>query len=58
MSADTTAQRAQNLTDIELAVLLCLISHQHCMIESEGEAIDALVDELQLVSINITLCIA
>jgi len=43
-------QKVQGLTDIELAVLLSLVASQHCIIETEEEAIDALAEELQLVS--------
>lgn len=41
--------KVQELTDIELATLLCLIANQHCIIETEVEALDALQEELQLV---------
>lgn len=43
-------ERVQRLTDIELAVLLSLVAGQHCIIETEEELIEALTEELQLVS--------
>ena len=39
----------QELTDIELAILLCLVAGQHCIIETEEDALDNLQEELQLV---------
>ena len=41
--------KVQELTDVELATLLCLVANQHCIIETEDEALDALQEELQLV---------
>ena len=43
------AAKVQELTDVELAILLCLVANQHCIIETEGDALDALQEELQLV---------
>ena len=42
-------QKAQELSDIELAVLLSLASNEHCIIQSEPESLGDLRDELQLV---------
>ena len=42
----------QELTDIELALLLCLVAGQHCVIETEEEFLETLVEELQLVRNN------
>ena len=41
--------QVQELTDIELALLICLIANEHCIIQTEKESLDALQDELQLV---------
>ena len=46
------ASQMENLSDIELAVLLCLIAGQHCIIESDLELQHALSEELQLVRIH------
>lgn len=43
-------ERVQGLTDVELAVLLSLVASQHCIIETEQDTIEALAEELQLVS--------
>jgi hypothetical protein len=47
---DRIADKVQALSDIELAVLLCLITEQHCIIETEKEGIDDLDQEIRLVS--------
>jgi hypothetical protein len=50
MADETLLKKVHNLSDLELAVLLCLISREHCLISTFPEALDDLVDELQLVS--------
>lgn len=55
MNAETLAERAQDLTDIELAVLLCLVSSQHCIVETNEEAVTTLSDELQLVRTHVVI---
>lgn len=45
------AEKAQALSDVELAVLLCLVAEQHCIIEAEKEALNSLEEELQLVRV-------
>lgn len=42
-------ERVQELTDLELAMLLSLVSGQHCIIKAEQEDLDSLEQELQLV---------
>ncbi|KAI9718041.1 MAG: hypothetical protein M1812_004299 [Candelaria pacifica] len=42
--------KVQNLSDLELATLLCLVANQHCIIETEDEALDQLGQELSLVA--------
>lgn len=42
-------ERIQELTDLELALLLSLIAGEHCIIQSEEEALDPLGEELELV---------
>lgn len=41
--------KAQQLSDVELAVLLSLASEEHCIIHSETESLGDLRDEVQLV---------
>ena len=42
-------KRIQELTDLELALLLSLVAEEHCIIQSEEEFIDPLEEELHLV---------
>jgi hypothetical protein len=39
----------QDLSDLELATLLCLIAKEHCIFETSDELIDDLASELALV---------
>lgn len=41
--------KIQGLTDLELAILLSLVAGQHCLIETESEALEPASQELQLV---------
>ncbi|MCJ1381249.1 hypothetical protein MMC17_004358 [Xylographa soralifera] len=45
--------KVQDLTDVELALLLCLVANQHCIIETTEEALDKLEDEIQLIASNV-----
>ncbi|KAI1635910.1 hypothetical protein F4809DRAFT_611810 [Biscogniauxia mediterranea] len=50
-------RKVQDLGDLDLAVLLCLISREHCIVSTEPPSLDDLVAELQLVasrSFNLT----
>ena len=49
MEISKLVERVQNLSDLELATLLCLIAKQHCCIEVEDELVDDLAHELALV---------
>ena len=42
-------ERAQELTDLELAFLVSLVAGQHCLIEAKEEALDSLQKEIKLV---------
>ena len=46
---DSTAAKIQALGDLELAVLLCLVAQQHCIISTHNLLLDTLAQELQLV---------
>ncbi|KAI0600416.1 hypothetical protein F4775DRAFT_62902 [Biscogniauxia sp. FL1348] len=50
-------RKVQDLGDLDLAALLCLISREHCIVSTEAPSLDDLVAELQLVasrSFNLT----
>ncbi|KAK3195933.1 hypothetical protein K4F52_000800 [Lecanicillium sp. MT-2017a] len=47
---DRLLEKVHDLSDLELAVLLCLISREHCLISTPAGAIADLVSELQLVA--------
>lgn len=49
MEIHRLVERVRNLSDLELATLLCLIAKQHCCIEVEDELVDDLAQELALV---------
>ncbi|EFX05897.1 hypothetical protein CMQ_3966 [Grosmannia clavigera kw1407] len=49
-SNDELINRVHSLSDLELAVLLSLISQEHCVIGTSGVVLDDLVDELFLIS--------
>ena len=42
-------ERIQELTDLELALFLSLVAGEHCIIQTEEEALDPLEEELELV---------
>lgn len=47
---DALALRVQTLSDLELAVLICLVAEQHCIIEAEEGSTKDVAAELKLVS--------
>ena len=49
MEGQAVLPKAQLLTDVELALLLCLVANQHCIIETTEESLDNLEEEVQLV---------
>ena len=49
MEEDALLDKVQDLSDLELAALLCLIAQEHCIIDTEPDALDKLVLELKLV---------
>jgi adenylate kinase len=48
-ATDPIAHKVQTLSDIELAVLLCLVVDQHCIIETDAQFLDGLEKELRIV---------
>ena len=43
-------EKVHELSDLELAALICLIAQEHCIIDTEPDALDEIVEELELVS--------
>ncbi|TQV91094.1 ATPase associated with various cellular activities AAA_3 [Cordyceps javanica] len=50
MADNGLIDKVHDLSDLELAVLLCLISREHCLISTPASALDELVLELQLIA--------
>lgn len=46
---------AGQLSDLEVAILLCLAAHEHCLIETTADCIQDLAKELALVSSRFSL---
>ena len=40
---------ARRLSDLEVAILVCLVAREHCLIETTSSSIDDLAKELALV---------
>lgn len=49
MADESLLARVHDLSDLELAALLCLISREHCLISTPADVLESLVLELQLV---------
>lgn len=49
MDEQALLERIQDLTDLELAVLLSLVAQHHCLIETRDGTLDDLAAELALV---------
>ena len=49
MDSSKLVERVQELTDVELAILLSLIADQHCIIKTEEASSASLEEEIQLV---------
>jgi hypothetical protein len=47
--SDRLTEKVQTLSDLELAVLICLVADQHCIIEAEKELVGDVREELELV---------
>ncbi|KAF2826055.1 hypothetical protein CC86DRAFT_394819 [Ophiobolus disseminans] len=47
---DRIALRVQALSDLELAVLICLVAEQHCIIEADAESTKDVAEELKLIA--------
>lgn len=53
MSFADLSRKAGELFDLELALLLSIVANEHCLIQTEPEALDSLAQELQLVRFDI-----
>lgn len=49
MDPSGLVERLQELTDLELAMLLSLVAGQHCIVTAEQDDLDSLEQELHLV---------
>lgn len=49
MEESVLIDHIQELTDLELALLLSLIAGEHCMIQTDEEILDSVEEEIQLV---------
>ncbi|KAI0833068.1 hypothetical protein F5Y06DRAFT_280736 [Hypoxylon sp. FL0890] len=50
MADEDLLSKIHGLEDLDLAALLCLISREHCIVSTEPDALDNLVEELRLVA--------
>lgn len=46
---DRLVEKVQTLSDLELAVLVCLVAEQHCIIQTENLLLESVETELKLV---------
>jgi len=51
MDLEAIVAKVHQLSDLELATLLCLIAKQHCLIETEADLLVDVSHELALVGI-------
>ena len=51
MDLSTLASLAQDLSDVEHAILLSLMAKQHCIIETDDIALGALAEEIEAVGL-------
>lgn len=49
MAEESLISKVQNLSDLELATLICLVAQEHCIIDTDPSVLDDLVQELELV---------
>ena len=49
MERSPLVERVQDLTDLELAILLSLVAGEHCIIQTESSVLESLEHELRLV---------
>lgn len=49
MAEEAILDKISNLSDLELAALLCLTNQEHCIIDTDPDDVQDLVQELRLV---------
>lgn len=49
MADEILLDKVHDLSDLELAALICLVAQEHCIIDTEPSGLDDLVQELELV---------
>lgn len=49
MADQTLLNKIYDLSDLELATLICLVAQEHCIIDADRDSIDEVVQELELV---------
>lgn len=49
MADQNILNKIHDLSDLELATLICLVAQEHCIIDTSQDSIDELVQELELV---------
>jgi hypothetical protein len=52
-TTDRLAEKVQALSDLELAVLICLVADQHCIIETGEKLMQYVSTELRLVCLRL-----
>ncbi|KAI1801388.1 hypothetical protein F4811DRAFT_534712 [Daldinia bambusicola] len=50
MADEDLLQKVHGLEDLDLAALLCLVSREHCIVSTEPDELDTLIEELRLVA--------
>lgn len=53
MAEEALLDKISNLSDLELAALLCLTNEEHCIIDTDPDSVEDLVHELRLVSLHL-----
>ncbi|KAE8450897.1 hypothetical protein EG329_005337 [Mollisiaceae sp. DMI_Dod_QoI] len=53
MAEEPLLNKVQHLSDLELATLICLVAQEHCIIDTEPDALDDLLQELEFVATKI-----
>ena len=49
MDLSAIVEKAQGLNDNELAILLCFMANQHCILRTDVDALEMLMEEVQIV---------
>jgi hypothetical protein len=52
MAEKILLDKVHDLSDLELAALICLVAQESCIIDTEPDALDDLVQELELVILD------